>query len=147
MNIQPDFEDFLKLLEGHRVEYMIVGGYAVAFHGFPRFTKDIDIFFAATDENVNRLHESLVAFGFPTESVPIDALLTPGNVIVIGVAPVRIDLVNTIEGVTFDSAKQNIVRGRYGSIEVSFIGREDLICNKKSTSRVKDKADVEELSE
>lgn len=64
MNIQPDFADFLRLLESHRVEYMIVGGYAVAYHGFPRFTKDIDIFFSDTPENAARVRQALVDFGF-----------------------------------------------------------------------------------
>ena len=70
MNIQPDFEDFLRLLETHQVEYMIVGGYAVAFHGYPRFTKDIDIFFSSTRENVQHIIEALVQFGFPKEDLP-----------------------------------------------------------------------------
>lgn len=146
MNIQPDFEDFLRLLEAHRVEYMIVGGYAVAFHGFPRFTKDLDIFFNAATENVQRLRQTLIDFGFREDSVQSEALATLGNEIVIGAAPVRIDLVNRIDGVTFDEAKLSIERGKYSDIEVSFIGREDLLRNKRSTLRAKDKADVEELS-
>jgi hypothetical protein len=147
MNIQPDFEDFLRLLEDHRVDYMIVGGYAVAFHGYPRFTQDLDIFFETSWENVDRLRQCLVAFGFQAKNVPGDALRTPGNIIVIGVAPVRIDLINTIDGVTYAEAKNNIVRGRYGNVEISFISRNDLLRNKQSTSRAKDKADVEELSD
>ena len=70
MNTQPDFEDFLRLLESHRVDYMIVGGYAVAYHGFPRFTKDIDIFFSDAAENLVRLRAALVAFGFEPATVP-----------------------------------------------------------------------------
>ena len=81
MNIQPDFKDFLKLLETHQVDYMIVGGYAVAFHGFPRFTKDIDIFFDVSAANIDRLRQVLVEFGFREESVPREALETPGNVL------------------------------------------------------------------
>lgn len=146
MNIQPDFEDFLKLLEAHRVDYMIVGGYAVAFHGFPRFTKDLDIFFDSATENVERLRRALIEFGFREDSVQRESLATSGNVIVIGTAPVRIDLVNQIDGVTFVEAKSNVVRGKYSETEVSFIGHDDLLLNKRSTLRAKDKADVEELS-
>ena len=146
MNTQPDFEDFLRLLEVHQVEYMIVGGYAVAFHGFPRFTKDIDVFFEASRANVDRLTRVLVEFGFRQESVPQDALETPGTVLAIGVEPVRIDLINQISGLTFAEARQNAIRGHYGEIETRFIGLEDLIRNKNSTNRAKDKADVEELS-
>jgi len=145
MNILPDFKDFLRLLESHQVEYMIVGGYAVAFHGYPRFTKDIDIFFASSVENVERLRKVFIQFGFREESVPCESLETPGNVIAIGMAPVRIDLVNRIDGVVFAEAISNAVRGRYGDVEVSFIGREDLLRNKRSTPQTKDKADVEEL--
>ena len=147
MNIQPDFEDFLRLLEAHEVDYMIVGGYAVAFHGFPRFTKDIDIFFDVSAANIERLRQVLVEFGFQEESVPCQAMETPGNVLAIGVAPIRIDLVNQIDGVAYAEARPNTVRGRYGCVEVTFIGREDLIRNKSSTPRSKDKADVEELTQ
>ena len=79
MNIQPDFEDFLKLLEDHKVDYMIVGGYAVAFHGYPRFTKDIDIFFDVSPANKDLLRQVLVEFGFTNESIPDEALDTPGH--------------------------------------------------------------------
>jgi hypothetical protein len=78
MNTQSDFEDFLPLLESNRVEYMIVGGYAAAFHGFPRFTKDIDIFFARTRENSSRLQAALVDFGFQKSTVPLESLEKPG---------------------------------------------------------------------
>lgn len=147
MNTQPDFEDFLKLLETHQVDYMIVGGYAVAFHGFPRFTKDIDIFFDVSAENIDRLRRVLVEFGFQEESVPSEMMRTMGNVLAIGVAPVRIDLVNHIDGVDFAQARVNMVRGTYGSVAVNFIGREDLIRNKSSTTRSKDRLDVEELTQ
>ncbi len=146
MNIQPDFEDFLRLLETHRVDYMIIGGYAVAFHGFPRFTKDLDVFFDPTPENAVLLRQVLIDFGFREASVPLESLQTPGNMIVIGTAPVRIDLVSRIDGVTFADAKPHVVRGRYGTVDVTFIGRQDLLCNKRATPRAKDKADVEELS-
>ena len=145
MNTQPDFEDFLRLLEVHRVEYMIVGGYAVAYHGFPRFTKDIDIFFSDAAENLLRLQEVLMAFGFQAAAVPLETLGKPEAVLAIGVEPVRIDLLNRIAGVTFDEARASAVRGHYGDIEVTFIGREDLLRNKRATGRHRDLGDVEEL--
>ena len=104
MSTQPDFEDFLRLLEVHRVEYMIVGGDAVAFHGFPRFTKDLDIFFADDPENLRRLQQALIAFGFKAASVPLDALGRPDGVLAIGIDPLRIDLLNRIAGITFAEA-------------------------------------------
>lgn len=145
MSTHPDFEDFLRLLEANRVEYMIVGGYAVAYHGFPRFTKDLDIFFADDPENLQRLQDALIAFGFKATSVPLEALGRPGAVLAIGIEPVRIDLMNRIAGVTFAEARPKAVRGRYGASEVTFIGRVDLLHNKRSTGRQRDLGDVEEL--
>jgi hypothetical protein len=77
MNTHPDFEDLLRLLEGQRVEYMIVGGYAVAYHGHPRFTKDIDVFFQRSEENVTRLRHALLAFGFGEGDLPLAAITPP----------------------------------------------------------------------
>jgi len=147
MNIHPDFEELLRLLEEHGVEYMIVGGYAVAYHGHPRFTKDIDLFFRVTDENAQRLRHALVAFGFREENLPLEAFTTAGNVLTFGVVPTRVDLINDIDGVTYDEARPDVVRGRYGDVEVNFIGLADLVKNKKATPRAKDKGDVEELTQ
>ena len=147
MNIHPDFEELLRLLEEHDVDYMIVGGYAVAYHGYPRFTKDLDVFFDASDENVGRLREALMAFAFRGEDVPPNAFTTKGNILTFGTAPTRVDLINEIDGVTFEDAKPNVVRGTYGEVEVAFIGREDLVKNKQATPRAKDKGDVEELTQ
>ena len=147
MNIHPDFEELLRLLEEHGVDYMIVGGYAVAYHGHPRFTKDIDLFFDTTQENVDRLRKALIAFGFPERGLPPDAFTTKGNVLTFGVIPTRVDLINDIDGVTYATARRNAVRGTYGGVQVTFIGFEDLIRNKQATPRAKDKGDVEELTQ
>ena len=146
MNTHPDFEELFRLLEEHHVDYMIVGGYAVAFHGYPRFTKDIDIFFEPAPENVAQLRAALVAFGFEEENVPESAFRTEGNILTFGVAPTRVDLLNSIDGVQYADAKPNAVRGTYGGVEVAFIGREDLIRNKRATPRDQDKIDAAELS-
>lgn len=145
MNTQPDFEDFLRLLEVHRVDYMIVGGYAVAYHGFPRFTKDIDVFFSDAADNLQRLQAALVDFGFEAGSVPLETLGKPNTVLAIGVEPVRIDLLNRIDGIDFEDARTDVVRGRYGNVDVTFIGKDDLIRNKRATGRQRDLGDVEEL--
>jgi hypothetical protein len=145
MNTQPDFEDFLRLLDVHRVDYMIVGDYAVAYHGFPRFTKDIDVFFCDAGDNLVRLQAALVDFGFRPATVPIETLGKPDAVLAIGIEPVRIDLLNRIDGVTFNDARANVVRGRYGNVEVTFIGKEDLLRNKRASGRHRDLGDVEEL--
>jgi predicted nucleotidyltransferase len=145
MNIQPDFEEFLRLLEDHGVDYMIIGGYAVAFHGFPRFTKDIDIFYEPSPANIEKLCRALVQFGFAEKDVTSELFAQKGQIITFGVPPVRIDLVNDVDGLTFQEARPNAVRGNYGRVPVTFIGLEDLLRNKRATPRSKDKADVEEL--
>ena len=123
-----------------------MGGYAVAFHGFPRFTKDIDIFFADDRDNLARLHAALVAFGFQASTVAVDVLSQPDSVFSIGLEPVRIDLLNRIAGLAFEEARPHTVRGRYGAVSVTFIGRDDLLRNKRATGRARDLGDVEELN-
>lgn len=145
MNTQPDFEELLGLLEKHDVEYMIIGGYAVAFHGFPRFTKDLDIWFEASPPNVERLKRALVEFGFEERDLDTKAFTEPGNILTFGVPPVRVDLLNSIDGVTFEQARPGMVKGKYGQVAARFIGRAELLKNKRSTSRTRDKADAEEL--
>jgi hypothetical protein len=125
---------------------MIVGGYAVAFHGSPRFTKDIDVFVDGGAQNIERLRDVLKEFGFSEQEIPSELFAKGGEIISFGVPPVRIDLVGDIDGVTFSEAKPNSVRGRYGQVEVTFMGLEDLLRNKRSSPRARDKADVEELT-
>ena len=144
MNIQQDFQELLKLLEKHNVEYMIVGGYAVAFYGYPRFTKDLDVFYSLTSENITSLKKVLTEFGFK-ENCLSDDLFEKSNIIKIGIEPVRIDFINDISGVEFSKAKKSVVKGKYGDVEVTFIGKKDLIKNKRSTKRLQDKADLEKL--
>jgi hypothetical protein len=145
MTIQPDFEELLRLLEKHEADYMIVGGYAVAFHGYPRFTKDIDIVFDVAQANVCRVRRALCEFGFQESDLTDELLMNPKNVITFGVEPVRVDFVGEIDGVAYEVARSHRVRGRYGKVEVNFIGRLDLIQNKKATKRARDLVDVEEL--
>ena len=145
MNTHPDFEELLKLLEENGVEYMIVGGYAVAYHGHARFTNDMDLFFRPTSENVHRLRKALVRFGFREEDLPLKNFLEEGNILTFGVEPTRIDLMNKIDGISFEKAASGVVHGRYGEVEVTFIGYKELLENKKSTQRIKDRADLEQL--
>ncbi len=144
MNTQPDFEEFLKLLEKHECEYLIVGGYAVAFHGYPRFTKDLDIFYGDDESNVIKVRKVLIEFGFRDEDIPM-AIFAPGAILNFGIEPVRIDLINHIDGVTFTEALEHSVRGSYGKESVNFIGLAELKRNKASTGRIQDAADLEKL--
>ena len=143
-NIQPDFEEFLRLLEEQKVEYLVVGGYAVAHHGFPRYTKDLDIFYRRSGENIGRLKRALIEFGFDeTSFAPSD--FSSGQILKIGIEPLRIDLLNEIDGVVFEHAITQKMRDRYGQVEISYIGKKDLMKNKESSGRPQDLADLEKL--
>ena len=145
MNTQPHFEELLRLFEKNEVAYLVVGGYAVAFYGYPRFTKDIDLYFRISDENIDRIISSLCEFGFDRESLPRVLFAEKGNILKFGLEPVRIDLLNEIDGVEFDSVFPRKVRGQYGTVEVPFIAKDDLIRNKQASGRLQDLADVEKL--
>jgi hypothetical protein len=147
MITQPHFEELLRLLEENKVEYVIVGGYAVAFHGYPRFTKDIDIFFRNSSENIAKIRKALILFGFPENDLPLSLFSESGNVIQFGVSPMRVDIINEIDGVGFDEAFKNSSRGKYGSIEVNFIGLPQLIKNKKKSGRPQDILDAGKLEQ
>jgi hypothetical protein len=125
---------------------MIVGGYAVAFHGFPRFTKDIDIFFEPTPENIHKIIQAMTEFGFSDKDLDDALFSAKGNIVTFGVAPVRVDFLNEIDGVDFQDAKAGRIRGKYGDANVFFISKDDLLKNKRATPRLKDKIDVEELA-
>lgn len=146
MDTHPDFEGFLSLLQKHRVDYLLVGGYAVAYHGHPRFTKDLDIFYGNQPENIVRLQKALIEFGFEPQDIASLAFERTGEIIRFGLAPVMIDLLNHIDGVAFEDAFPRRVTGIYGTTETLFISKQDLIKNKQSTHRLKDKADAEELA-
>lgn len=145
MNTQPDFEELLRLFEKNKVAYMVVGGYAVAFYGFPRFTKDIDIYFLRETQNIERIRSALIQFGFAEHALPERLFEEPGNIVKFGVEPIRVDLINEIDGVNFEDIAPRAVRGRYGEIEISFIGKKDLIKNKEASGRAQDLADLENL--
>ena len=144
MNTQPDFEEFLRLLEKHKVEYVVVGGYAVAFHGYTRFTKDLDIFYDDSESNILRIRQALVEFGFDPDDLPL-SIFSPGAILNFGIEPVRIDLLNSIDGVTFTEAREHLIIGTYGKAKVQFIGIDELKKNKTATGRLQDAADLEKL--
>lgn len=145
MEIPNDFRELLELFNKHKVEYLIVGGYALAFHGAPRITGDIDLFIRPTRENAERILAALEEFGFGSLDLSVDELTKPGMVVQLGVPPVRIDIITRVSGVTWERADADKVPGRYGDIPVHFISRDDFIANKKATGRLKDAADLEAL--
>jgi len=145
MNIQDDFKEFLRLLKKNNVEFVIVGGYAVAFHGYIRTTNDMDIFFRNASENINNIENALIDFGFTKGSFNLDEFYDPGSIIRMGIPPVRIEMINTISGLTFDQVWKNKVSGNYGDIQIFYIGFNELIKNKKASGRPKDLLDIDEL--
>ena len=147
MEVQPDFKELLALLNKHAVEYLVVGGYALAFHGAPRFTGDIDIFIRPDARNAARVLEALGEFGFASVGLTEEDFTTPNKVVQLGVPPVRVDLITSLSGVSWEQAAAGKRPGRYGDVPVFFIGREEFIANKRATGRKKDLADIEALGE
>lgn len=147
MEVQKDFRELLELFNAHHVEYLIVGGYALALHGSPRYTGDMDILIKADQKNAERILKSLDAFGFGSIGLQEEDLTTPEKVVQLGYPPVRIDIMTSLSGVSWEEAYNGRVSGHYGDIPIFYIGREQLILNKKTISRKKDLADLEALGE
>ena len=145
MKIEKDYEEFLSLLNKRNVKYCIIGAFAVAFYAKPRYTKDLDIFIESSKENAGKILSVLEEFGFGDLSVSIEDLTSEGNILQLGYEPVRIDLLNKLEGLDFRDVWKNKVTGDYGSEKVYFIGIEDLIKNKKTAGRSSDLMDIELL--
>jgi len=147
MEVQPDFRDLLVLFNKHEVEYLIVGGYALAFHGAPRYTGDIDIFVKPDLVNAQRILAALEEFGFGSVGLTSADFKTPDQIIQLGFPPVRIDIITSLTGVSWEETQSHWVAGAYGEVQVHFIGREQFIANKRATGRKKDMADLEALGE
>src|SRR3972149_4403174 len=145
IQLAPDFKDFLKLLNEEKVEYLLVGGYAVGFHGYPRATKDMDIWVAVNPENAERLVRVFCRFGFSPKSISSASFLNEKKVIEIGIEPVRIDVIMSISGISFSECYAQKVDFVYEGININLINLEHLKINKRATGRLRDLADVEEL--
>jgi hypothetical protein len=140
-----DFEEFIELLNKYKVEFVIIGGYALGFHGIPRFTGDIDIFIRQTHENAQGTLKAITEFydstmGLTPEIIANEKLIRFGN------PPVRIDILKKIDGVTFDEVWETKVKGTFENCDVYYISRDKLIKNKKASSREKDIQDLNILS-
>lgn len=144
--LNQDFKEFFESLNANQVEYLVVGGYAVAFHGHPRYTKDIDIWVAMTPENAEKIIRALNAFGFGSLGLTAADFLTPDQIIQLGYEPSRIDLITTISGVEFSTCYPAHLNLEVDGIQIAVIDRENLAKNKKASGRPQDLADVAELS-
>ena len=142
----PDFEEFFRLLNVHKVKYLVVGGYAFAVHAFPRFTNDLDIWIETDVKNAEKILQVLHDFGFKELEVTIEDLTNPDRIIQLGYPPLRIDLLTDIDGVDFSTAWGNKDSASYGKQKINIINRELFIRNKLASGRQKDKEDLEKLT-
>jgi hypothetical protein len=147
MEVQKDFKEFFALLNAHEVDFMIVGGYALAYHGAPRYTGDIDVFMKPDRENAQRIIKVLEEFGFGSLGLSINDFQNEDNVVQLGLPPVRIDIITSISGVSWEQADATKEPGLYGNVPVHYIGKDQYVANKKAIGRAKDIADIEALGE
>lgn len=142
LQLNPDWTEFLSLLISKRVRFVLVGGHAVAAHGEPRLTEDLDVFVSPTQANAIRLHEALLAFGFGSGVPSVKQLVVPGSIWMLGRKPWRIDILNKIDGVSFARAWNGRTTVKFGPGPLYLIGRRELIANKRASGRDKDLRDV-----
>lgn len=145
MSLNRDFVEFIACLNGRGVEYLLVGGYAVAFHGRPRFTNDIGFWVRADPDNAQRVLAAIEDFGFGGLGLKPDDFSTPGRVVQLGVAPARLDIMTSIDGVEFAAAWPRRVESKHGETRLLVIHRDDLARNKKASGRPQDLIDLDTL--
>ena len=131
--MERDFKDMLSAFSDEEVEYLLVGAHAMAVHGCPRATQDIDFWVRPSPQNAKRVFRALAVFGAPLESVAAQDFENPGTIFQIGLPPLRIDIITSIDGVEFDEAWQNRLEIVLDGLAAMVIGREELLKNKKST--------------
>jgi hypothetical protein len=145
MEAHPDFKELLELFNAHRVEYLIVGGYCLAFHGAPRYTGDLDLLIKPDPENARRILMALDDFGFGGLDLSEQDFSREDRVVQLGRPPARVDLITSLTGVNWERADAGRISGRYGDVPVFYLGREEFIANKRATGRKQDLSDLERL--
>jgi predicted nucleotidyltransferase len=143
--LNQDFKEFIKSLNDNSVRYLVVGGYAVALHGYPRYTKDMDVWVEMTDENASKIIKALDQFGFGSLDLKESDFTVPDQIIQLGYPPRRIDILTTLPGVDFSESFPMHVTVDIEDVSVKFIDIENLKKNKKATGRHQDLADLENL--
>ncbi|HOY57567.1 MAG TPA: hypothetical protein PK640_05435 [Verrucomicrobiota bacterium] len=146
IRLPADFHDFLKLLHSHRVEYLLIGGYAVCYHGYYRNTADMDLWIAVSPENAAKMVMLIREFGFDVPELSEELFLTKGRIIRMGVEPTRIEVITEISGCDFAECHPRRVETTLNGVPVSIISLPDLIRNKLKSGRLKDLQDARELS-
>jgi len=145
MVLNQDFKEFIQLLNEHKVRYLVVGGYAVAFYGHPRYTKDLDVWLWVDPTNAQKILEALREFGFGPLGLTAQDFLNPSNIIQLGYPPVRIDLIMSVSGVDFNSCFEHRMITELDGQPINFISLEDLKRNKRASGRNIDLSDIENL--
>ncbi|MFZ1519721.1 MAG: nucleotidyltransferase [Ignavibacteriaceae bacterium] len=145
LKVEKDFEEFVELLNKFSVEYMIVGAYALALYSRPRNTGDIDVFINSSSKNAKQIIKVIEEFGFENAGIEENDFMTRGRIVQLGVSPVRIDIINEIDGINFLDAYKRKEIFQFGNVSANFISRQDIIANKKASNRKKDQADLDEL--
>ena len=143
--LSPDFREFIASLNDNQVRYLVVGGYAVAFHGNPRYTKDLDVWIEMNQENAVCIVKALKQFGFESLGLQEDDFMVPNQILQLGYPPNRIDVHNSLEGVDFASCYASRNQVEMDGVPVNFIDRENLKKNKQASGRQQDLADLENL--
>lgn len=146
LQLSPDFKEFLKLLSEHEVRYLLIGGYAVSYHGYPRATEDLNIWVAVHPDNARKLVGVLKHFGFEDPALTPELFLQKPKIIRMGFPPMRLEITTSISGVEFDECYRTRIVDTLDGVEVSLIDLEHLKKNKKASGRAKDIADLENLS-
>jgi len=146
IELANDYKEFLRLLRAHGVEYLLIGGWAVGYHGYPRATYDLDVWIATSSTNAMRVVKALSEFGFNVPELSTDLFLQPDKIVRMGVEPKRIEVMTSISGVEFDECYRERVETMMSDVPVSLINLHYLKINKKASGRLKDLADLEQLS-
>lgn len=141
--LNSDYKEMLLLLLKHKVDFMLIGAYALAFYGSPRATGDIDFFVECSPENSRKIFAALIEFGAPVSTIDDQYLAHHSNIFQIGVAPCRIDIITKIDGVEYSTVVKNFIQ--VDGIEIPVISKEDFIKNKRAAGRLKDLADIDAL--
>lgn len=140
-----DFKEFLQLLNSKKIEYLVIGGYAVGYHGYPRATGDMDIWIARSDQNAVKMVEALREFGFDPPELKKELFLKKQKVIRMGIPPMRLEILTSIDGVSFQSCFKNRIIADFGDFKVNFISKADLLMNKRASGRPQDLVDFDKL--
>ena len=146
IELANDYKEFLRLLRAHGVEYLLIGGWAVGYHGYPRATYDLDVWIGISPANANRVVQALSAFGFSVPELSADLFLQPDKIVRMGVEPKRIEVMTSISGVEFAECYRERVETTMNDVPVNLINLHYLKINKKASGRLKDLADLEKLS-